>query len=179
VKIDEPIREYMGRREEFNIFPEKSFEPHLQSYIVRNIGKGLNKSLDSLLPHKCAIEWIGNEVSCGVGMQRIDVMLSVVENGQRMVIPIELKACKPNENNVIQLQRYIDWIEQYYIPNRQSDIQPLLIAKKIDNASRKFKQVIQSFKGFNSSNQKRCKSLKYMEYEITDSSINFRIVEYS
>jgi predicted RNA-binding protein len=187
VSSDEPLRQYTGRREEFNIFPRlrkkfldgKSFEPHLQSYIVRNIGKGLNKSLDSLLPHKCAIEWIGNEVSCGVGMQRIDVMLSLIDNEQRIVIPIELKACEPNEDNVIQIQRYIDWIEQYYIPNRQSDIQPLLIAEKIDNASPKFKQVIQSFNGFNSSNQQRCKSLKYMEYEITNSSIDFRMVKYS
>jgi predicted RNA-binding protein len=187
VNSDEPLRQYTGRQEEFNIFPRlkkkfldrKSFEPHLQSYIVRNIGKGLNKSLDSLLPRKCAIEWIGNEVSCGVGMQRIDVMLSLIDNEQRIIIPIELKACEPNEDNVIQIQRYIDWIEQYYIPNRQSDIQPLLIAEKIDNASPKFKRVIQSFNGFNSSNQQRCKCLKYMEYEITNSSINFRMVEYS
>ncbi len=187
INSDEPLRQYTGRREEFNIFPRlqkkfsnrKSFEPHLQSYIVRNIGKGLNKSLDSLLPDKCSIEWIGNEVSCGVGMQRIDVMLSLVDNEQRLIIPIELKACDPNEDNIIQTQRYIDWIEQYYIPNRQSDIQPLLIAKKIDNTSPKFKRVVQSFNGFNSFNQQRCKSLKYMEYEVTDSSINFRMVEYS
>ncbi len=127
----------------------------------------------------CAIEWIGNEVSCGVGMQRIDIMLSLFENDQRIVIPIELKACEPKENNVIQIQRYIDWIEQYYIPNRQGDIQPMLIAETMDNDSVKFKRVTQSFKDFNSSNRQRCKSLKYMEYKITDNSIDFRMVEYS
>jgi predicted RNA-binding protein len=187
ISSDEPLREYMGRREEFNIFPRlknklmdgKAFEPHLQSYIVRNIGKGLNKSLDSLLPHNCIIEWIGNEVSCGVGMQRIDVMLSLIDREQRIIIPIELKACEPNENNVIQIQRYIDWIEQYYIPNRQSDIQPILIAERLDNNSPKYKRITQSFTDFNSANQNRCKSLKYMEYEIKDNSIDFRMVDYS
>jgi predicted RNA-binding protein len=187
LKTDVLTRKYKGRQEEIKIFPRlkkkytdgKSFESHLQSYIVRNIGKGINKSLDILLPVKCSIEWIGNEVSCGVGMQRIDVMLSLIDKGQRIVIPIELKACNPRENNVIQIQRYIDWIEQYYIPNRQSDIQPVLIAEKTNPNSAKFKRVLQSFNDFNELNKHRCKSLKYMEFEVTDNSIDFEIVNYS
>src|SRR5690606_3653407 len=51
----------------------KAFETHLQAYITQNIGKLSNKSLDnSVIPINNTIEWIGNEVSCGVGMQRID-----------------------------------------------------------------------------------------------------------
>jgi predicted RNA-binding protein len=184
---DEPRKEYAGRREDLVIFPRlkkkcldgKSFEPHLQSYIVRNIGKGLNETLDSLLPPNCAIEWFGNEVSCGVGMQRIDVMLSVIRQEQRIIIPIELKACQPNSKNVIQIQRYIDWIEQYYIPNRQSDIQPVLIAETVnDEDSPKYRGIVQSFNEFNNANQNRCQNLKYVEFDVTDNSIDFREVQY-
>ena len=151
----------------------------MQAYIVRNIGKRINITLDGLLSHSCTIEWIGNEVSCGVGMQRIDVMLSVLDDGQRIVIPIELKACQASESNVIQIQRYVDWVEQYYIPNRQSDIQPTLIARRItDKNSPNYRTIIQSFNGFNSANQNRCGNLKYVEYDVADNSIDFREVQY-
>ena len=78
---------YTGRREPIDILPrlirkfseEKAFETHLQAYIIQNIGRDTNKSLDDCLLKGTPIEWIGNEVSCGVGMQRIDVMLSFIK----------------------------------------------------------------------------------------------------
>jgi predicted RNA-binding protein len=77
---------YTGRKEKINILPRlikkykdnKAFETHLQAYIVQNIGRKTNISLDHSLLNGWTIEWLGNEVSCGVGMQRIDVMLSLV-----------------------------------------------------------------------------------------------------
>jgi RecB family endonuclease NucS len=86
--------------------------------------------LDHSLLNGWTIEWLGNEVSCGVGMQRIDVMLSLVNGNIKIVLPIELKSVEASTENVIQIQRYVDWLEQYYIPNRISDIQPVLISKK-------------------------------------------------
>ena len=96
----------------------RAFEMHLQAYITQNIGRSTNTSLDnSIIPPINAIEWIGNEVSCGVGMQRIDVCLSVFENTQKTIIPIELKAVEASKDNIWQLQRYVDWfiINQYVI----------------------------------------------------------------
>ena len=117
---------YSGSIIPFNILPRlirkhqdgKSYEAHLQMYIVQNIGR--NSSLDKALGISSdCIEWIGNEVSCGVGMQRIDVMISKIQSvTQRIIMPIELKAVNASPNNVRQIERYIDWIEQYYIPNR-------------------------------------------------------------
>ena len=49
-------------------------ESHLQAFILQNLDKDNN--LKKLLTKSKKIEWIGNEVSCGVGMQRIDIMLS-------------------------------------------------------------------------------------------------------
>jgi len=187
VCTDEIAPLYEGRQEEINVFPRlskkhslrRSFEPHLQAYIVKNIGKGVNATLEGIIPRNCSIEWLGNEVSCGVGMQRIDVMLSAIENEQRVLIPIELKACEPCVDNVIQIQRYIDWIEQYYIPNRQSDIQPVLIAKNVANKNMpKYERIVQSFRDFNYSNQNRCHKLKYVEYNVTDDSIAFHEIRY-
>jgi hypothetical protein len=133
-----------------------------------------------LLPSDSTIEWIGNEVSCGVGMQRIDVMLSVMHREQRIVIPVELKTGQPDAKNVRQIQRYIDWIEQYYLPNRQSDIQPVLIAEKVANPrSNKYRETVESFGEFNRSNENRCNRLKYFGYEVTANSIDFGEIPYA
>ena len=145
-------------------------------YITQNLGLGTNKSLDSSLGiSNKKIEWLGNEVSCGVGMQRIDVMFSVEEsNNKRFLYPIELKAVGAYDDNTRQLTRYIDWIEQYYIPNRISIIQPVLICKKdILPISNELKTI---FNNFNKRNG--ILPLKYIEYEINGNDIVFNPVKY-
>jgi len=177
---------YTGRKEKINILPRlikkykdnRAFETHLQAYIVQNIGRGTNKSLDTSLLNGLSFEWLGNEVSCGVGMQRIDVMLSLVNGNIKIVLPIELKSVEASTENVIQIQRYVDWLEQYYIPNRISDIQPVLISKKISNkTSENYKKIIESFEQFNKKNS-RCMPLKYIEYELEENNLKFQEVKY-
>lgn len=174
---------YTGRIEPINILPRliekyntrKAHEAHLQMYIIQNLGLGKNKSLDASLGiYKKNIEWLGNEVSCGVGMQRIDVMFSVAESEtKRFLYPIELKAVPAYEDNTRQLTRYIDWIEQYYIPNRISIIQPVLICKKLVPLSEELKH---KFHEFNT--RKGILPLKYIEYEVCDNELLFDTVEY-
>lgn len=176
---------YLGRIEQINILPRliykhhenKSFECHLQAYIIQNIGKNILPDLDNMLLSNYSLEWIGNEVSCGVGMQRIDIMLSLVKpDNEKIVIPIELKTVEANKKNIIQIQRYSDWIEQYYIPNRISDIQPVLIAKKPENRYY-LNNVIKSFEDFNKRNP-HCLTLKYIEFEIRNNSLIFNEIKY-
>ncbi len=188
ILTNENINTYAGRKEEINLLPRliakyrdnKSFETHLQAYIVKNIGKGINRSLDnSIFGENHDFEWLGNEVSCGVGMQKIDVMISTNENNQRVLIPIELKSVEADIINAKQIQRYIDWIEQYYTPNRQSDIKPILISKKIDDkTSDKYQKIIDTFKEFNTRNARRCENLKYVEYNLENENLIFEIIEY-
>lgn len=148
------------------------------AYIVQNVGRGINKSLDKSLLNGLIFEWLGNEVSCGVGMQRIDVMLSLIKNNVKIVIPIELKAVEASTDNIIQIQRYVDWLEQYYLPNRISDIQPVLISKEITNkTSETYKKIIESFKIFNNKNN-RCMPIKYVEYELENNDLKFQEVGY-
>jgi predicted RNA-binding protein len=178
--------DYTGRKEKINILPRlinkyqnnRAFETHLQAYIVQNIGRNTNKGLDKFLLNGLNFEWLGNEVSCGVGMQRIDIMLSLIRNNIKIVLPIELKAVEASPDNVIQIQRYVDWLEQYYIPNRISDIQPVLISKKITNkTSENYKRIIESFKLFNKKNS-RCMPLKYIEYELEENNLKFQEISY-
>jgi len=124
------------------------------------------------------IEWIGNEVSCGVGMQRIDIMLSI--NGEnRKVIPIELKSKPAYPEITIQLQRYVDWIEQYYLPNRPSDIEPMIIAREITNkTNRTYNDLINAFQDFNKNNNTL--PLRYIEFNVdcNQNTILFNEVKY-
>lgn len=177
---------YSGRKEEINVLSrlikkygeDKAFESHLQAYICKNVD--VEEQLKKLLIQDNKLEWIGNEVSCGVGMQRIDIALSLQKkNDERLMLPIELKAVQASLLNVVQLQRYVDWLEQYYIPNRISTIQPILISKKFDNKdSKKYLQIIESFKQFNNKNQ-NCLPLKFIEYEVVGEELKFSEVSYN
>lgn len=107
---------YRGRKEQINILPRfvqkydkgKAHEPHLQMYITQNLGRGTNKSLDKFLDiENKKVEWLGNEVACGVGMQRIDVMFSLkASETKRIIYPIELKAVHASVDNTKQLKEY-------------------------------------------------------------------------
>lgn len=166
-----PAKRYRGSRSEtFNIIPrliskkrkKQAYESHLQMFITQYIGS--HQSLNAALNVEAqTLEWLGNEVSCGVGMQRIDIMFSQNTNDtEREIVPIELKAVPASKDNVRQISRYIDWIEQYYVSNRPSTIRPVLIcpASNISN------EIKQSFRRFNDQYKGRCLPLEYIE--VTD-----------
>jgi len=113
-------------------------------------------------------------------MQRIDIMLSVTQNSQRVIIPMELKRVQAKIDNLRQIGRYIDWIEQYYLPNHQSDIQPVLLTREISNKrSNKYQQLVDNFYSFNEKNKNRCSRLKYIEFKLDESSdLSFNEVLY-
>jgi len=170
------MRLYTGRQTDFNILPRliqkynlnKQFETHLQAYILKNI--------ESIFQNE-NIEWIGNEVSCGVGMQRIDIMISKINDNIRCLVPIELKSTNSNLGITKQIQRYVDWIQQYYIPNRPSDIQPMIISREIlDKTSNLYITLIQEFINFNTNNN--ILRLRYIEFTISNNSINFNEIQY-
>lgn len=186
IKQDTNLYNYTGRKEEINILPRliekyknnKAFESHLQAYVVKNIGRKTNRKLDKFLIDNLKLEWLGNEVSCGVGMQRIDLLLSLVNGNHRIIVPIELKAVEASKDNVIQIQRYVDWLTQYYLPNRISDIQPVLISKKIPyNKNNIYSDLFDSFRLFNTKNQ-TLHPLIYIEYEIRNNDLNFEMIKY-
>lgn len=179
IEVVNEIFDYTGRQETINILPRliqkycegKQFETHLQAYLLQNVE---NLTMFAHLD----IEWIGNEVSCGVGMQRIDIMLSI--NGDNLkVVPIELKSVSADANITKQLQRYIDWVEQYYIPTRESSIEPMIIAREIpDKTSDDYLNLIEAFNLFNEANE--ILKLRYIEFSIDceNPTISFNEINY-
>lgn len=107
-----------------------AFESHLQAYIVQNIR---NNPINELLELASDDVWIGNEVSCGVGMQRIDIMTSCDNATEVHINLIELKSVEAYKEIVeYQLPRYIDWIIDYIVPtyDKKVIITPVVLAKK-------------------------------------------------
>lgn len=102
-------------------------EVHLQAYLMQNFDKSPIKELlfDKDLP-----VWIGNEVSCGVGMQRIDVMTIQEDTSKIYVNVIELK-CGEAYSNIVdkQLVWYIEWLNDYIVDTFDKDviIQPIVL----------------------------------------------------
>lgn len=171
---------YIGRQEDLNVLPRllrkyqnnQQFETHLQAYIIQNLER-IN------IFEQEQKEWIGNEVSCGVCMQRIDIMLSVLRNNERVCIPVELKSTVAFPGITTQLQRYVDWIEQYYISNRPSDIEPMIISRRIENKNAEsYDILINEFNNFNERNNTL--RVRYIEFEadFADQTINFEEVNY-
>ena len=170
---------YAGRKEILNILPRlvrkynegKQFETHLQVYLLQNI-ENLPMFSDQ------HIEWIGNEVSCGCGTQRIDIMLSIVGENRKIIL-IELKSGLAKEGIMAQLQRYVDWAEQYYVSNAPSCIEPMIISRKIrDKTTQAYGTLISSFDAFNLRNEPL--KLRYIEFSINteNDEINFDEIIY-
>ena len=177
IEVAQQTNQYLGRQTNINILPRLvdkysrglQFETHLQAYILQNL-ENINIFQDE------NIEWIGNEVSCGVGMQRIDIMLSVVRNDNKVCMPIELKSTEAYLEITKQVQRYIDWLKQYYLPNRPSDLEPMIISRQIQNKSQQnYLDLVQEFNTFNTQNNLR---LRYIEFNVINQNINFQEVIY-
>ena len=175
---------YAGRTERLNLNPRltqkylegKSFEAHLQAEIVRNLGRRADE-LSEILTDGNSIQWIGNEVSCGVGMQRIDLMLAFINDGIRYVSPVELKSVQLQAAHIRQIQRYVDWVQQYYIPNLPSVISPTLITLKSQGSlPYAVREEIQRFNQHNSGST--CERLRLLEFEVRSAGLSFSVRDY-
>ncbi len=195
-----PLPGYSGRSQRLNVLPRliqkddngDVYESHLQAYIVSILGKGINNILDEiLLENNKNLVWLGNEVACGVGMRKMDILYTMTQDDQYFHYPVELKSDYPSTDNVWQLQRYIDWLRQYYITNIPGNIIPILITYKIPNnkisrskvykyesdgnMSAFYSSIINLFNDFNRKNNMR---IKYVEYDVSKGGISFNEVGY-
>ena len=114
-----------------------AFEVHLQAYLMQNFDDVKIKNL--LLPLATQKCWIGNEVSCGVGMQRIDILIKQETESDIYLKIVELKCVDPySEILTIQIPWYLEWVNDYMIPNYLSKgknihVIPCVIAKGSGN----------------------------------------------
>ncbi len=177
---------YAGRKEQIDLLPRirqkyidnKAFEAHLQAYIVQNIGKNTNASLDSTLLGETNLDWLGNEVFCGVGMQKIDVLLETSDqNGHTSINPLELKAVNADKDAIRQIKRYVEWLKQYYIPNKNNeniDLKPAIIGRIYDSIWHPQRQgLLNELKEYES---KQGHPIAYVEYYVDGNGIHFQTV---
>ena len=183
VSSPQPLPNYTGNTNDtFDIKPRlihkkhtnKAYEAQLQMYITQQLGR--NASLDNALKiDNNTLKWIGNEVSCGVGMQRIDIMFSQeFDDITKEIVPIELKAVPASKENIRQISRYIDWIEQYYTPNTPCKIRPVLICPKSDLSN----ETIDAFNTFNLNSRGRHLPLEYIEITDNGTDLIFTNTQY-
>lgn len=86
-------------------------------------------------------------------------------------MPIELKSVKASADNLRQIQRYVDWIKQYYIPNCRSVISPVLIARAKGELPVDFVARARRFNRENAGDI--CKPLRVVEFQVSDGGIEY------
>lgn len=185
IKENSQINVYSGRRDSIGINNRmlykanrgNAFEVHLQAYIMQNFDNEPLKSL--LLP--CCDEpcWVGNEVSCGVGMQRIDTMV-IQEKGNDVYIKVvELKCVEPYMDILDrQLPWYITWVTDYVAPNytalgKNVHIIPCVLAESSTDAE--FINKCKDFhNGYAHRNNIFVEQAEYIGFKVSTENIEFQ-----
>jgi len=163
-----------------------AYEIELQSYFTKYIGT--LKKLEPITGSNNHLIWFGNEVSCGVGMQKIDIFSITSEERENKVFNlVELKCIPAYSNIALQLERYVIWTESFIEGAINSNIQPIVVSRKIINGYHKRtgaplkglkerKNAINSFKEFNNLNISR--KINWFEFDFINNDITFEKVEY-
>ena len=160
---------------------DKAFETHLQAFILQNCDRNPQLiELIALSPDKPL--WIGNEVSCGFGMQSIDILLIGESDDNVTIKIIELKYKIPSAQIIKdQIPWYIKWVDQYVAPNysKRVIIKPIIIAAKFRRMSKTQTDFYDEMMNFNSNlpvnNNSEMAELEYINFEIDskNQSISF------
>jgi hypothetical protein len=154
---------------------KKAYEVHLQLYFTENIG--INSNLNPIVGNN--VVWFGNEVACGVGMQKIDI-LTICQNDERKEYRIiELKD-EPIQPDVIdQIEYYVNWASQN--SGRHLDgafdwnIQPVIVAPF--HNPRNWHSIVNAFRNYN--NKKISLPILYFEFRVEcERNIIFEQIDY-
>lgn len=156
------------------IYTSYAYEAFLQTYITQSIDA--DSELKEIFLNNSRMEWLGNEVMCGVGMRRIDIMLMATnaETNKRILIPMELKSTTIYPEITEQIGRYLRWIKQYFQPIPDI-IEPTIIVKKTNRKTKRYLKSIEALKKFNETYI--CK-IKYVTYYIDDTNLRFEEIDY-
>lgn len=180
-------KQYTGRKGSLDIKPrllykagkKNAFETHLQAYIMQKYDDGILKNI--LLPLGNGSAWVGNEVACGVGMQKIDTLIIEQNDEEIHVKVVELKDEEPYEYILShQLRWYLQWVSQYIVPNllkykKPVVIHPCILARKTDNID--IIEKIRSVDLINSSIQNvSIAATEYIAFDIVNNDITFEKV---
>jgi hypothetical protein len=154
---------------------KRAYEIYLELYFTQNAG--LHNSLNPIVGDN--IIWLGNEVSSGVGMQKIDI-LTINQSGERKDYRIiELKDESVDPGVVEQIEYYVNWASQKSGRHLEVaynwNIRPIIVAPP--HKSSNWKDVIKAFLDFN--NRNISLPILYFEFQVQcGKSINFQRIDY-
>lgn len=154
---------------------KRAYEDYLQLYFTQMIG--VSSSLNPIVGNN--VLWFGNEVACGVGMQKIDILsINQIEKKEYYYI-IELKDESVTPDVVEQIEYYVNWASQnsgkhlFYAYNW--NIQPVVVSPP--HNPRKLHEIIKAFNAFNK--KERALPLLYFEFQTENAkSIKFQQIKY-
>ncbi len=152
----------------------RAYEVYLQQYFTRNLGRGV--ALEPVTGQ--SIDWFGNEVPCGVGMQKIDILSITGLRTNPVFRVIELKY-KPVAIGIEeQLTYYVNWASEadgrHLIGAHHWNIQPIVVAPP--HNPRTWGSVVNAFKEFNA--MKSALPIEYFEFNPVAETLAFTKVNY-
>ena len=174
------IKLYEGKKDSLDILKrliykknkKNAYESHLQAFILQNL-----ENISALNPAESNITWIGNEVSCGVGMQSIDICFFAETLNALNIIVCELKDEQPNNFIKNQLNKYIEWLIDYIVPtyNKKVIIYPTIIAPV---PTKKTTEMFENINDTTNSleNNVEVKNIRYIAFSVENDTISFKEV---
>lgn len=153
----------------------RAYEVYLQLYFTENIER--NQDLNPIVGNNPI--WFGNEVACGVGMQKIDILTINYSGGRKEYRIIELKDEPVQPEIVDQIEYYVNWASQksgrHLEDAFETNIQPVVVAPPCNHNS--WHSVVNAFKNYNRKGISL--PILYFEYRVGyGKSISFEKVEY-
>lgn len=154
---------------------QRAYENHLQLYFVENIGTDSN--LKEIVGEN--IIWFGNEIACGVGMQKIDILVINQINDKKFFRIIELKDEPVKPDIVEQIKYYVNWGSQDNGKHLEGafswNIQPIIVAP--EHNKRRWNSLREAFLYYN--DLKISLPILYFEFVFDEnSSLIFHKVNY-
>jgi hypothetical protein len=126
----------------------KAYEVYLQLYFTENIG--IHPPLNPIVGNN--VVWFGNEVACGVGMQKIDILTITQEGERKEYRVIELKDEPVQPEVVYQMEYYVNWASADFGRHLEGafswNIQPVIVAPPLP--PKKWDKVAFAFRNYNS-----------------------------
>lgn len=141
---------------------KRAYEIYLQLYFTQNIG--INQNLNPIVGHN--LIWFGNEVACGVGMQKIDILTICLNGEKKEYRIIELKDEPVQPEIVDQIEYYVNWASQdsgRHLDGAFSwNIQPVIVAPP--HNPRNWQSIVNAFRNYNQ--KKISLPILYFEFDI-------------
>lgn len=162
-----------------------AYENLLQVFFSKNVGR--SPLLEPITGKPNDIIWIGNEVYCGFGMQKIDIFTILSDDRDNKTFNLVELKCIPSYPEIFfQLKRYSDWAISYLKGSINSNIQPIIVTRKVKDGFKKSGKPYkiqfsrdESKKAFKSLNDlKISKKIKWFEFDFIENTIVFNEVNY-